>query len=738
MRTGVYRQRLRARDEPHKPDAQGGTGGRGDDWPLFSEGGRLSRFFGAVRAQSPLLLAIVLIATLIAAVLVFLQAPVYTASTRVQLDPISSDAATGALVVRAVRETDDMALETEVEAIRSRPIIESVIDWLNLDRDPEFSAAAVAADDSDAEGPPERGALIAAVRQAISVKRIGDTSVIEIRCDSRRPQTAQALCTTVAEMYLAGQLQRKVSVTERADEWLTERIDELRGELEERQAAIAAFRASNGLIGANAETLNQQQLTQLNTQLADARAVAAESRARLRQAEAMRAGSASNQAIAEVLGSAVVEDLRRQESALIGRRAELATRYRPTHPSMKQVERELAEVRRAVRREVDRLMIGLESEAALADERVSAIESGIAQQSTVMGEDARTVARLRELEQDAQATREIYRSFLARAKEIADQASIQTPDSRILSAAALPTSPSRPQRLLIIALVFMAATVVGTGAAVAVDFADRRIRSPEMAYRATGLQHLGSVPLVTDKQYQGRPHRDLLDRGTSVFSEAFEELYTRLQAQSAPRPPRTILFTSAAAAEGKTTSALCFALAAARAGKRVVLVEGDLRCPTIYDVVAIQGVKVEDLKAVLDGDLDWDEIAWTEPQTGLRILPVQAPSDDPVAHLSSARLEELLEDLRAEFDMVVIDTAPVLPVNDALKLMPFADKVVFVQRWQVTTRDEVQTAVRKIRDVGGDLAGSILTFVDGRMRWRFGDAGLPNPSGRNRNYYGRR
>lgn len=766
MRRNLYRQGKRNWNEGSKPSGPGALDVREDDEEalLFTEGADLGTMVRAIRARLPLILLIVLIGGALGALLAMSLKSSYTSTAIVQLDPRQRDVTDVAAVVTELPATD-MVLDTEVEALKSATLHLRVIDQLDLDEDTEFNAF-LKYQREKVDGPQDEGPLQAvmrmvrgnvnekweesppteeeqlrmvheAFREAVTVERVGLTSVIAVECTSRDPRKAQRICNALTETYVASQVETKVEETEQADEWLERRIAELREELNEKEQAIEQFRVSNEVVGEDRETLTQQQLAQLNLQLAMTNVELAEKRARLRQARSMRNARNGTQSIAEVLGSEAIIQLREKQAEAIRRRADLATRYRPTHPDMQRVERELAEISSQIELEIDRIMTNLENEVEVAAERVQSLEESIESRSEDLQGTALTFARLKELEQDAEATREIYRSFLSRAKGLADQASIQKADSRVLSPAQLPTEPSAPNRPLIVAMALLLSGLVGAGSALAMEFADQRIRTPEMAQRATGLPHLGSIPLVTTRRYKGRPHRDLLDQGTSIFSESFEELFTRVQSSNAVRPPRTILFTSATAAEGKTTSALCFALAAARSGKKVVLLEGDLRCPTVYDVVAIEGVQVEDLKAVLDGELDWEEIAWTEPQTGLRILPVKSPSDDPVSHLSSGRLAELLEELRAEFDMVVIDTAPVIPVSDALKLMPYADKVIFVTRWRRTLRTEAETAVRKIRDVGGDIAGTILTFVDRRRRWRFGSAGLPNSRKGNRRYYGR-
>ncbi len=744
------RQKQRGWDEGAKPGPQTASPMNEDDEALlFEEGADLGRIMQAIRAHIPLIILIGLIGTGIAIAYSLTLTSIYTAEARVQLDPRTRDISDVEDVLTPL-PANDMVLDTEVETLSSVRVLNRVVDDLNLMRNPEFNTTlrddegflsgllGSSADASDE--PPTQAELeqmvLENVRDALSISRVGLTTMISIRCDSEVPEMAQRLCNTLAEHYVAQQLEGKIAETDRASEWLTGRIDELRGELQAREQEIEEFRVRNQIVSGDGETLSQQQLAQLNLQLAMANQDIAEKRARLRQARTMRQSGSGNQSLAEVLGSEAILQLREQQALIIRTRADLATRYRPTHPDFQRVELELRDIETQIDEEINRILTSLSNELDVAQERSRSLERSIQDLTARMGENALTVGKLRELEQEAQATREIYLSFLSRSKGIADQESIQTADSQISSRAVLPTEPSRPSRSLIVVIAGFVSGMVGVGLAVARDFADDRVRVPDDVRRA-GMAHLGSVPLVSDRRYRGRPHRDLLDRGTSVFSEAFEELHTRIIQSSSGRPPRTVLFTSAAAAEGKTTSALCFALAAARSGKKVVLLEGDLRCPTIYDVVAIQGVQVEDLKAVLDGDLDWDDVAWMEPQTGLRILPVKSPSEDPLAHLSSAKLAELLEDLRAEFDMVVIDTAPVLPVSDALKLLPYADKVIFVMRWRETTKADAEMALRKIREVGGDFAGAILTFVDPRQRWRFGDCGLPNAGGRNRRYYGR-
>ncbi len=744
MRKSVYRQRVRETAETSQSRSAGTLPAFGDeDGLFFSEGANLNRLVQSVRAQIPTVVVIAFIGTAVAAGISLLLPKIYTSEAKVLLEPREIEISNIDAVVPQL-PANDMVLDTEVEALRSLVLINRVIDEIDLMEDPEFNpmlnedgTQKDLSEDEIVSGPALRQVVIENLQEALDVRRLGLTSVIRVACESQSPDKAQGMCASLVGNYVALQLQRKVQETERADQWLADRVEELRQELQQKESAIAEFRAMNELVQDQGLTLSEQQLTQLNMQLAITRADIAEKEARLRQARRMVPGPASDQTIAEVLGSDVVSQLREQQAMVIRRRAELATRYRPAHPEMQKVQSELADIEQQITAETSRIMTNLSNEVAVARERAESLERSIKDQAESLGANAQIVAELQELQQEAQATRETYFSFLSRAKSIADQGDIQSADSRIISQATLPAEPTRPNRKLIVAAAAVFFGLVGIGAAVARDAADQRVRRPDDLNRMTGLMHLGSIPLVREPAYKDAPHRLLMERGSSIFSEAFEELNTRLQSKSGPRPPRAVLFTSANAAEGKTTSALCFALSAARSGRRVVLIEADLRCPVLTNVMDLKGLHSENLKDILDGQLDWDEVAWIEPQTGLRVVPMNDPSNDPVAHLGSHRFEELMDDLRAEFDIVVIDTAPVLPVSDALKLMPYADKVVFVVHWHATQRAAAQTAIRKIREVGGDFAGAILTFVDAGQRWRFGDIGLPQAGGKNRRYYRR-
>lgn len=652
--------------------------------------------------------------------------------------------------VMAAGPADAQTVFTEAEVLRAPALLETVATAQGLLDDPEFNAAlrppglltaALTALPEgwdrlllgrplprDATGPDARAATLDAFREAVTVRPVHRSRVIAVEVDSRDPVRAAAIANALAEAYLTAQLEAKFEATRRASLWLDGRLASLREEVRQAELAAADYRSRHGLSEARGTALTGQQLAELNSQLILARSKRSETEARL---TAMR--QAADPATApEALASPLVQKLKEQEAALLRRQSELASRYGDRHPRMIDVRAEVDDLRRKIAAEVTALAKGLENEVRAARAREDSLARGLAE---VQGRDAvedTAAVTLRELERGAEASRLMYETFLARFKETTEQQSLQEPDARIVSAAVAPVVPSFPRRLPALAAALTVSLAAGVALAFLLERLDRALRTAADVEAATGRPPLAVVPLAA----RGGVVADaVLDDPAAPAAEAVRSLRATLAVRARGGPVGVVVVTSSLPEDGKTTLALWLARASAQAGRRTVLVDGDLRRPAVAQALGLPAGAPTLLDVLAGGDLE--TALATDPRTPLRVLPAGRAGVEALDIAEAPALTDLLAALKARFEVVVVDAPPVLPVADGRLLARRADHVLYAVRWESTRREAAAEGVRALTLLGveplpvitrldparharygyGDTAASYAGYAYGDRRW---------------------
>jgi capsular exopolysaccharide synthesis family protein len=273
-------------------------------------------------------------------------------------------------------------------------------------------------------------------------------------------------------------------------------------------------------------------------------------------------------------------------------------------------------------------------------------------------------------------------------------------------------------------IVILGASVAGVLLVLLLEFLNRGYRSGEQIEETTGVRALGLVPLIKGSRRKKRqPETTLVRHPTSLFGEAVRSIYTSILFSQNQTPPKTLLVTSCFPKEGKTTLSSCLARLCAMSGKHTVIVEGDLRKPQLHTRFGIpQG---PGLVEYFLGETDLSHILYRDELTGAYVIPSGRASIDASKLLDSPEMGRLLAGLADQFDLVLLDTPPVMAVADARVLAPQVDGVVFVVRWSKTDREVVKLGLKNLADSGGRLVGAVLSMVDVEQhaQYSFGDSG---------------
>jgi exopolysaccharide transport family protein len=657
---------------------------------------------------------------------------------------------------------DAATIESEIERMNSRGFMRRVVEALNLVADPEFNAALDGHDDGsvfdifdvtrylpaswfesvfddpayDGPGPTdaETERVIDRFANRLTAAQVGRSYVISLTITSADPGKAAKIANGTAEQYLQAQVDSKFEASQRAIEWLSTRIAELRGEVLEAEAKIVEYRASNNIANTDNGNPVELQLSQLNTQLALSQAQRAEAEARLTQTRSVLNTRGAVEA-AKVMSSPLMAELRVQETALLRRKSELAAELGARHPQMVNLQGEIETVRGKIGDEVERVIQDLENEVAVAKAREIELQNSLATLRGQTSDVELAQVELRNLTREAESNRELFETFLTRFREIVEQQELQEADAWIMSAADTPSRPSSPNTRLATGIAFAGSFML---AGLLVFFLERwdsnyGFRSAE-EIQALGLRALALVPDLSRRETNGIPAEEyILEKPKSAYAEALQRIRTNLFLIDAQRPPKSILITSSVPLEGKSTIASALARQSARSGLKVILVDADLRRPRLHEVMGMPNQ--HGLSEVLTGRANPENAIHRDQKSGLDFLPAGFGSASPPDLFRSSTMKILLEEMAAYYDLVLIDSPPVAAVSDSFTLSGIVDKSIYVIRWEETPRNVALAGIRQMLEAGGDVAGIVLSRVDVKKHARYGYADSGHYQGSYRKYY---
>ncbi|MEM9140579.1 MAG: AAA family ATPase, partial [Pseudomonadota bacterium] len=548
---------------------------------------------------------------------------------------------------------------------------------------------------------------------------IPKTRAISIEVTSTDPAKAALIANTLADLYIVDQLDAKFESTRRASAWLADRMSALKNKVEASEAAVEAFKADQAIGSGQGVDLTTQQIAELNIELIAARAVTAEAAARYSQIK-RRSSAGGVAAAADIVSSELVLRLRTGLAELLRKQAELSNRYGEKHPTMTTLRAEIADTREAVSAEVGKIVERLANDVAVARAREAALQRSLTELEDRSVELSKSSVALRQLEREADADRLIYETFLNRFRETSAQEDLQSADARLLSAASPPLAPSGPNSKKVLVVASVLGLSLGIALVMLLESMDRTYRTARELSEATGLPVLASLP----RHRKGRRRGQLLDyvrrKPKSALAEAVRAMRTGLYLTNIDTPPRVVMITSSGPGEGKTTAGLMLAQQAACAGHTVIVVDCDVRRPTLHTTFKLPGRP--GLLPVLLGTADLEQAVQQDLPTGLDLLPAAQSIAEAAEIFTSDRFAELVADLRSRYDLVVLDAPPALLVSDAATIGRLADAVVYAVRWNDTPHGPVEEGLAHLRQMGIDVAGSILTLVDRSAEARFAEA----------------
>lgn len=685
------------------------------------------RGIGAVLRRRWMILCAAMAAAIVIAAAAYIAAePRYLATAQVALER-SAEQVIKVDSVIPTTDPDSAAVDTEVQVLRSPELIGRVVDRLRLSSDPAFNNAA-------GQGPPTakpdligRQRAIGTLLGGLTVKRDGLSYAISVSFEGSTPVQSAQIANALVDDYVSGQVGSKTDATQRASKFLEERLQDLRAQVLGAEREVAEYRSAHSLFAVSeASTVTQQELSGLSTQLAQAKAENAAAQARLSAARSQLSRGRSGEELGDSLDSPVVSQLRAQRAEVAREVGALEKRYGPRHPDLVRAQSQLRVADQQIAAEVQRIVSNVSIQASIASQRAGSLAGSVAQSQGKLASDNEASVRLGELERNAESARTLYQAFLDRYRQTVAQAGLEQSDSYIVSRARVPGAPSSPSLLIYAAMAVVGGLGVGVLLVVLLQLLERGLETSDAIEDILGLSMFASIPDAnTLPGYRklglpAPPAELLLKRPQSAYAEAFRTLRTSIQFAEATRQVRVVAITSAVPGEGKTTTAMGLARAMAAAGGKVLLIDADSRRRASSRQFA-ENVTLG-LDEVLAGQASLEQAIVKDSLSGAFLLPQRLDSKG-VGLTESPRLAELIEQVRERYDLVILDTPPVLPVDEARVIASMADGVVFLVRWRKTPSKAASVALRRLYDVHAEMLGAVLTLVDVREQERAGYEG---------------
>nr|WP_321983104.1 polysaccharide biosynthesis tyrosine autokinase [uncultured Lichenicoccus sp.] len=690
-----------------------------------SRPGGLKWSLAALRRRWWLFAIIAVVTTAVSAVYAVVKPPSFTATTQVILDPRTSiEASFGA----GGSGVDPMAVDSQVEVLKSRDIVQTVMRDLRLADDPGFAAPSrfgLMLRHKAIDRKAHEELVIETLARNLDVHSLGLSSVISVSYRDLSADRAARIANGFATAYIAGQMKVKADQAAQLVGWLNSRLVVLQGNAARSETALKDYQTANGLIGlqsSNGASLAQQQIAALAVDLSRASDDEAVARGKLQGS----LGSARRfDSMGDTLGSPVIQDLERERNAASARLAQLNSRYGSAYPESISEQHGIADIERRRAQEVGRIRQSLLTALDIAAARTASLRTSLNDAMAAEQKANQAAGHEIELQIQANADNDVYRKSLERVKQTIAEAGTERADARVVSIATSPLRPSSIGRKVIVFGGLLLGCAFGLLTVAGMELTRGGIYNPEQLADLIRAPWLGSVPEVENSSGDSvRPGLRAIDVPLYDRVSGFAEMIRGIAATEPfmvnEQRHLVTMLTSAVTGEGKSTTAVALARTMALQGIRVLLVDCDLFRRSLTTMLAPD--VSYGLVEVIEGTASLKMALQLDDVSGMHWIGIRKESGR-AGTFSNPAMPQLLFELRQSFDIVLLDAAPLLATADVRYLARAADRLVLAVRWAKTRPQGLRAAMKLLDEIGVPAAGAILTRIDLRRQRRMGDSG---------------
>ena len=615
-------------------------------------------------------------------------------------------------------------LQTQYELIKSRSLAERVANELNLDQaaldqlsEPGWFGRMLALLRPQSKAETEKKNVATAANAAdelrsaagivsggLSVEPVRNSRLVRINFDSSSPEFSARVANAVAEGFIAAGMERRFGASSYAKTYLEDQLKLTKAKLEQSERQLVAFAQKENIVntGEAGQSLATQNLTQLNAALANAQDQRIRAEARWRQAS-------SGAMPADMIGNSNIRVLRQQQAQLQGTYQQKLQTFKPDYPEMQQLKGQIDELQRQIGQETGSVRASVKAEYDAAASQEQMLKGQIASlRDQALDVDGRSI-QYNILKREVDTNRQLYDGLLQRYKEVGVAGDVRSNNISIIDRAEVPTWRFKPSLTRNLALGLLLGGMLGVLAAFLLEFLDDTIKTPDDVEQKLKLAVLGIIPKLGPKENIASVAGD----PRSSFSEAYRSVRTALQFATDHGVPRTLLVTSPGSGEGKSTTAMALARNFAHLGKRVLLIEADLRNPSLHRSLGLKGQAVG-LSNLLAGGCTLAEATVDTDEPGLKVVLAGPLPPNPAELLSGSKLVSMLTVAAERYDQVILDGPPVLGLADAPILANAADGTLLVVNSAKTKINAAQAALKRLLAARARIVGALLSKYDAK------------------------
>lgn len=691
----------------------------------------LRDYLRVIMKRRNLVAAVCVAVVMVVTVKSLLMAPVYRATTQILIEK-EKPKVVDIQEVLGVNTSDQDYYQTQYEILKSTSLALSVTKVLNLKDNPEFSGAGgmynplslarsflswlkkitFSAELSAAQKEEqEQNELIRTYLDRLKVEPIRNSRLVNVSFEGTQPEAITTIVNTHAKRYIESNLERKFAASQEAVNWLNQRIREEKKNLEKTEAALQQFREREGLASVDFEErqgIIVQSLNDLNAAFTKAKTDRMEKEDLFHELKNPSHSSEFLESLPAVVAHPLIQQLKSQYAGLTSEHQKLAQKYGPEHPRMVRLSSELRELNSRIGLEMRRIAQSIETEYRVALAKEQSILSAMEEKKKEALELNRKQIEYNSLKRELETSRSMYESLLKRVKEASLTEGLEVTNIMVVDEARVPEHPVRPRKAMNLLLAVVVGLTLGVGLAFFFEYLDNTVKIPEEVERFLNLPLLGVVGTLPTASDNGLPSEIIAQtEPRSTVSEAFRTIRTNLTFSSPDEEKKVFLVTSVLPLEGKTVVSSNLAVSFSQMGKQVLLIDTDLRRPRVHTLFKIErGTGLSDLLAGGKSNI----VKTAVP--GLALITAGTIPPNPAELLASNRMRDILTKAKETFDVIIIDSPPVLSVTDAAELAPLAHGVILVVKASSTPRPAILRGIRQLTDVHAKVIGCVLNNVD--------------------------
>jgi succinoglycan biosynthesis transport protein ExoP len=595
--------------------------------------------------------------------------------------------------------------QTQYKLLESRALAKKVADKLNLRSRPPYSQmfAQLPANVDQSTKQRLEESLVDAVLGGLHVEPVPSSSLVNVSYSSPDPKFAAEVANTLGQAFIEQSLDLRFAASQEAAQWLEKKLAEARKKMEESEAKLNRYKRDHNIVALeDKESITAQKLEQLNKELVSAQTRRMEAEARFREVEAGRP-------IADLMNNPLIQTLKAAEAKLITDYSELSKKFGVDHPRMIQINQELAATRSKINAEMAVVKQTIKNEYNMAKSQEVSLKKALEEQKNVTQDQGDVGIQYRVLLRDVETNRALYENMLKSLKTTTATENVPATNIRIVYPALIPEAPVYPRKSRALMLAAALGLFLGAALALVLETVDTTIKTSEDVEGFLGIPSLAMIPHIETSANPGESPELVVFHGDQpLSSEAYRVLRTSILFSSPGQAPRCLLITSTMPMEGKTLTTANLATAMAKAEGDLLLIDADLRRPTLHQLFNVP--REPGLSNFLVGDTDeLPMVATMVPH--LFLMPAGAIPPNPSELLGSERMQELLNRTRERFVRTVFDSPPLVSVTDAAILSTLADGVLLVIKAEHVPRKAARDATNHLLELHAHLLGAVLNDV---------------------------